>query len=241
MKKELEFDFQSPLKKIAQKAERQSYKHLLFLALGISILTPLSFHIIRSVDNHYAKIDQIKAEKFQNQISIIQKMTPQKFQQFTQYLSLNLNNYDAQSNLLETAIQQASIANNRHSMDIGNATNIEQSVQSFQDRLKADIVQIIQTKRNIDAHLPVKEKNIQLFLKYLSFYQSHLSISDTDINYRIQQDLNVNYSGNITYYQKNDIFHKIQVLDNQLNQKFIVQNPPPSTENPNTKKKTLKP
>jgi hypothetical protein len=104
---------------------------------------------------------------------------------------------------------------------------------------------MIQTKRNIDAHLPVKEKDIQLFLKYLSFYQSHLSITDANINNSIQQDLNVYYSGNVAYYQKNDVYHKIQELNNQLSQKFIAQkqppNTPPSTENPNSQKKTIKP
>jgi hypothetical protein len=234
MKKEMNFDFQSPIKNLAQKAEKQSYKHLLFFAISLSVLAPLSYKLIDSIGNslynHHEKALQNAIFKKNTKLAVIKNMNQQQFQSFIDYLSLNLNNYDNQVDVLNKSIQQAYILNSKHSLDIGTAITDQQTLEAFKDNLKSNILNIIKTKRNVDHQLPVQEKEVQLFLKYLSYYQSYLPITSDSVEDMIQTNLNTNWPENIQYNNKNNIFHQIKVLNQELNQKFL----PKKTTDTNT-------
>ena len=195
-----------------------------------------------SLDNQSLKqkVRQLTTEKnaqtsatYLKKVQLIQNISDQNFQNFQNYLIKNLTIYTPEVSLMQKSITDAynqalsEQSSNNAVLSIEHAKTLGVLLFKHQENLNKIITDVQNIHDNVKNNIPIQPDDLSLFFHYYDKYQSKTIIHSKPLENEIQKLLYFNNSNqgeyvdmNAQYNQKNNIYTKIQQMNQDMNNAF---------------------
>lgn len=223
-----EFDFSKVVTEPLKKFEKQSYKKVLFLAIGLSVFTTLGFSIKDSIGHHYELSNAVEAKKIALSLQEIKNMSNDDFDSMVQHVMKNSNIYDEKVHYIQSIIAKSEIENYQESMSTANASTLGTALDDYKQTLLNDSSKLSLIRKNVINDLPISTEDSELFFKYQTAYKTKALIRSKDLEDKMQDFLYSKNTGNNKYNNKYNVYDNIKVLDQKINNTFnVIETPKP--------------
>lgn len=224
----LEFDFKKIISDPIKKIERQSYKKIMFLAVGLSVFTTLGISVKQTISHHYALSDAIEARKTALSLNDIKNMSNSDFEGMLAHMMKNSNVYDEKVHFIQTIIAKSEIEDYEHSLSTGRASSLGENLDKYKENVLNDISKLSVIRRNVMNSLPISSEDADLFFKYQTAYKTKSIVRSKDLEDNMQELLYNGNRGNNRYNNKYNIYETIKTYDQKINNTFnVVDTPKP--------------
>lgn len=213
----LEFDFKKIISEPIKKIERQSYKKVMFLAIGICVFTTLGLGIKDSINNHFTLSNAIDAKKTALSLQEIKSMSATDFDSMLSHIMKQSNIYDEKVHFIQSIVAKAEIESYGNSMSAEQASSLGESLDSYKDQLLQDTSQLSLIRRNVLNDLPITSEEADLFFKYQTAYKTKSLIRSKQLEDNMQNLLYSKNVGNNKYNAKYNIYDTIKAYDQKIN------------------------
>jgi hypothetical protein len=227
-----EFDFKKKFQVVAKKIEKQSYKKLSFVVLAFSAMFFLAYNESNQLMKKSAESSIVEKKQEKLLVQKIKQMDEKEFNHMLNYIARNVEMYDEKVTFVQKAIVRAAEEEN-FTIDTSNARFLGNALTEYKNETKENVAKLIKVRINVSNDVEVKTDEIEIFLKYLSAYQSHLILSDADIDNKIQSNIYDAKSGNNSYNQRNNIYDKLKTFDDKVKNFFNEVKNAPVTQTKN--------
>lgn len=213
----LEFDFKKIISDPIKKIERQSYKKVMFLAIGIAVFTTLGLGIKDSIHNHYALSHAIDAKKTSLSLQEIKSMSVNDFDGMIAHIMKNSNIYDEKVHFIQSIVAKAEIENYQESLSTAQASTLGEKLDEYKQNLLNDTSKLSLIRRNVMNDLPISTEEADLFFKYQTAYKTRSLVRSKELEDTMQNLLYTKSVGNNKYNNKYNIYDTIKTYDQRIN------------------------
>ena len=212
----LEFDFKKIVSTPIKKIETQSYKKIMFLAIGLSVFTTLGLSVKDGISHRYALSDGIQAKQTALALQDIKNMSSSDFDSMISQIMKNSNLYDEKVHFIQSIVAKAEIENYDNSMHTSHASDLGEKLDEYKQNLLNDTTKLSLTRRNVLNNLPISKDEADLFFKYQTAYKTKSLVRSKDLEDAMQNLLYSNNTGNNKYNNKYNIYDTIKVYDQRI-------------------------
>jgi hypothetical protein len=209
-----DFDF---TKKINNKINKQSYKKLSFLMIGCTVLA-LSVNVgSHAILNKIEKENTIQEQQKQLFVQDIKQMDEKEFSNMLEYISKNVDMYDAKVNFVQEVINKADREEtSRFTISTDNAESLGKYLTEYKSKVKEDIAELIKVRKSVSHNIDVPQKEVDIFFNYMGAYKSKTALSDKNIDNKIHEVVYNAKEGNNHYNQENHVYDTLKNFDHYI-------------------------
>lgn len=135
----IEFDFSKAVTKPIKQFEKQSFKKVFFLAIGISVFTTLGFSLKDMIENHFANQNLLEQKTLNIGVQDIKNMSNEDFASMLLYIMKNSDIYDEKVQYIQTIVAKAEVEDYQNSMSTDNAASLGKTLDNYKKTLLDDI------------------------------------------------------------------------------------------------------
>ena len=216
----LDFDFSKVITEPIKNFEKQSYKKVCFLAIGLSVFMTLGFGVKDSIQNSYVKSSAIESRKISLTLQEIKNMNESDFLSMTTHIMKNSNIYDEKVHYIQAIVAKAEIENFEESMSTERASTLGNILVEYKQNLLKDSASLVLIRKNVMNDLPISKEDSDLFFKYQTLYKTKSIARSKELEDKMQDLLYSNKKGNNSYNNKYNVYDAVKGMDQRINNTF---------------------
>lgn len=216
----LDFDFSKVITEPIKNFEKQSYKKVCFLAIGLSVFMTLGFGVKDSIQNSYVKSSAIESRKISLTLQEIKNMNESDFLSMTTHIMKNSNIYDEKVHYIQAIVAKAEIENFEESMSTERASTLGNLLVEYKQNLLKDSASLVLIRKNVMNDLPISKEDSDLFFKYQTLYKTKSIARSKELEDKMQDLLYSNKKGNNRYNNKYNVYDAVKGMDQRINNTF---------------------
>lgn len=216
----LDFDFSKVITEPIKNFEKQSYKKVCFLAIGLSVFMTLGFGVKDSIQNSYVKSSAIESRKISLTLQEIKNMNESDFLSMTTHIMKNSNIYDEKVHYIQAIVAKAEIENFEESMSTKRASTLGNLLVEYKQNLLKDSASLVLIRKNVMNDLPISKEDSDLFFKYQTLYKTKSIARSKELEDKMQDLLYSNKKGNNRYNNKYNVYDAVKGMDQRINNTF---------------------
>lgn len=217
-----DFDFKKIIIKPIKNFEKQSYKKVFFLAVGVSIFLSLGISFKDYITNNMVKSKAITNKKITLSLQNIKVMSDIEFETMINYISKNSNIYDEKVHFIQGIIAKSEVENYQDSMNTILASHLGILLDKYKKYIIDDSLNLMLIRKNVINDIPISTNDSELFLKYQIIYINKTVVRFQELEDKMQDLLYSKYKGNNSYNIKNNVYDTVKLLDQNINNTFNV-------------------
>lgn len=223
-----DFDFKKIIATPIKQFEKQSYKKVLFLAIGVSVFLSLGISIKDSFHNSSVKSDAIMNKKTLLSLQEIKNMSEIDFEAMTNYIAKNSNIYDEKVHFIQSIVAKAEVENYQDSMSTSQASSLGVLLDEYKKNILDDSFNLTLIRKNVLNDIPISKEDSEIFFKYQIIYKTKSVVRFKSLEDKMQDLLYSKYKGNNNYNIKNNVYDTVKLLDQKINNTFnFIETPKP--------------
>lgn len=224
----LDFDFSKVISEPLKKFEKQSYKKVLFLAIGLSVFVSMGLSVKDMIQNSYIKSSAISSKKIALSLQEIKNMPESEFFNMTNHIMKNSNIYDEKVHYVQAIVAKSEIENYSESMSTERASSLGNILTEYKQNLLKDSSSLVLIRKNVINDLEISSEDSELFFKYQTLYKTKSIARNKELEDKMQELLYSNNKGNNRYNNKYNVYDAIKSMDQRINNTFnVIEAPKP--------------